>query len=180
MSDIDRRTFVRNSLTTSAIISVTGCSPSGEQAAESNHPSRKSVSVPSFSLDEITIDQIHEGMRSGDYTCRSITKMYLERIEALNTTGPNLYAVLEVNPDALTIADELDREFQASGPRGPLHGIPLLLKDNIDTKDGMTTTAGSTALEGSKPLQDSFVAAREEHFIKKIGYDIRKRLEQYI
>jgi amidase len=160
MSDIDRRTFVRSSLTASAILSVAGCSPSGERAAESDPLPGKSVSVPSFALDEITIDQIHDGMRSGEYTCRSITKMYLERIEALNTVGPGLHAVLEVNPDALSIADELDQEFQQSGPRGPLHGIPLLLKDNIDTKDGMTTTAGSTALEGSRPLQDSFVAAR--------------------
>ena len=98
-------------------------------------------------------------MRSGEYTCRSITEMYLERIEALNRQGPRLFAVLETNPDALQIADQLDREFQASGPRGPLHGIPLLLKDNIDTADGMTTTAGSTALLGSIAPQDSFVAA---------------------
>ncbi|MYL07859.1 MAG: amidase, partial [Gemmatimonadales bacterium] len=91
--------------------------------------------------------------------CRSITQMYLERIEALNRQGPRLFAVLETNPDAIEIADELDREFQASGPRGPLHGIPILLKDNVDTADGMTTTAGSTALLGSIAPQDSFVAA---------------------
>ena len=78
----------------------------------------------------------------------------------LNTRGPRLYSVLEVNPDALEIADQLDREFGESGVRRPLHGIPLLLKDNIDTADGMTTTAGSTALRGSIAPQDSTVAAR--------------------
>ena len=118
------------------------------------------LGVPDFALDEITIDEVHEGMRSGAYTCRSITEMYLERIEALNRRGPRLFAVLETNPDALEVAEELDRELAASGPRGPLHGIPILLKDNIDTADRMTTTAGSTALRGSIPPQDAFVAAR--------------------
>ena len=116
--------------------------------------------MPDFALDEITIDAVHEGMRSGRvHLPVGITEKYLERIEALNRQGPRLFAVLETNPDALEIADELDREFQASGPRGPLHGIPLLLKDNVDTADGMTTTAGSTALLGSIAPQDSFVAA---------------------
>jgi amidase len=99
-------------------------------------------------------------MKSGKYTARSITEMYLQRIEELNTKGPGLYAVLEINPDALQIAEALDREFKEKGPRGPLHGIPLLLKDNIDTADKMTTTAGSTALRGSIAPQDSFVAQR--------------------
>ena len=108
-------------------------------------------------IEELTIDGAREAFRGGALTCRRLTELYLERIESLN---PLLFAVLETNPDALRIADELDAEFQASGPRGPLHGIPILLKDNIDTADGMTTTAGSTALRGSIAPRDAFVAAK--------------------
>ncbi len=164
MSEMDRRTFVRTGAAAGAFLSLGGCrAPGGDSGAgrdgAAGARSRAGSDLPDFALDEITIDDVHAGMRSGEYTCRSITEMYLERIEALNRQGPRLFAVLETNPDALQIADQLDREFQASGPRGPLHGIPLLLKDNIDTADGMTTTAGSTALLGSIAPQDSFVAA---------------------
>ena len=168
MSEMDRRTFLRAGAAAGAFVSLGGCAaPGGDAGSGSGSapggtaPSGAAAGdVPDFALDEITIDELHEGMRSGAYTCRSITEMYLERIEALNRRGPRLFAVLETNPDALEIADELDREFEASGPRGPLHGIPILLKDNIDTADRMTTTAGSTALRGSIPPQDAFVAAR--------------------
>ena len=162
MTEMDRRTFVSTGVAAGALLSLGGCATRGDDSRSGSGGSGDETSaggVPDFALDEITIDEVHEGMRTGEYTCRSITEMYLERIEALNRRGPRLFAVLEVNPDALEIADELDREFQASGPRGPLHGIPVLLKDNIDTADGMTTTAGSTALLGSIAPQDSFVAA---------------------
>ena len=99
-------------------------------------------------------------MESGERTARSITQLYLDRIAALDGQGPELRSVIETNPEALEIADQLDEERQASGPRGPLHGIPVALKDNIDTHDRMTTTAGSLALEGSIPPQDSFIAQR--------------------
>ncbi len=99
-------------------------------------------------------------MTSGEWTARSITEAYLTRIEQLNLQGPSLRAVIETNPDALVIADELDRERRAQGARGPLHGVPIVLKDNIDTGDRMTTTAGSLALSGWVPPQDSAVAAR--------------------
>ncbi len=164
MSEMNRRAFLGSGVAAGALLSVAGCSPSGGQAdgtpPRASDSSARGSSIPSFELDEITIGGVHDGMRSGDHTCRSITEMYLERIEELNTRGPRLYSVLEVNPDALEVADELDREFRESGARGPLHGIPLLLKDNIDTADGMTTTAGSTALRGSIAPEDSTVAAR--------------------
>ncbi len=112
-----------------------------------------------FELDEITIDQLQEGMKSGKYTARSITEKYLGRIHELDKEGLRVNSVIEVNPDALEISENLDRERKQKGARGPLHGIPLLIKDNIDTADKMMTTAGSLALAGGpKPPKDSFVA----------------------
>jgi amidase len=117
--------------------------------------------VPSFELDEVTIDELQAGMKSGKHTARSITEKYLARIETLDKSGPAINSVIEVNPDALEIAESLDRERKEKGARGPLHGIPLVIKDNIDTADKMMTTAGSLALIGApKPPKDSFVAAQ--------------------
>jgi amidase len=116
--------------------------------------------VPSFELDEITIGELQHGMESGKFTARSIAELYLARIEAIDRNGPTLRAVIETNPDALAIADDLDKERKAKGARGPMHGIPVLIKDNIDTADGMMTTAGSLALVGAKPPKDSFVAKK--------------------
>ncbi|PYS36661.1 MAG: amidase [Acidobacteria bacterium] len=113
-----------------------------------------------FELEESTIADLQRGMHEGRWTARMITQAYLARIEELDQQGPALHSILETNPDALAIADELDRERRAKGPRGPLHGIPVLLKDNLDTADRMTTTAGSLALEGSVAAQDSTVAKR--------------------
>lgn len=119
-----------------------------------------STSPAPFELEEVTLAGLAQAMRSGKETARSITEKYLARIDELNVKGPELRAVIEVNPEALAIADALDAERRAKGPRGPLHGIPILIKDNIATADRMTTTAGSLALEGSIPARDSFVAAR--------------------
>jgi amidase len=99
-------------------------------------------------------------MARGELTSRRLTEAYLDRIAALDGQGPALRSVIETNPEALDIARALDTERQAEGARGPLHGIPVLIKDNIDTADRMTTTAGSLALEGSVPEQDSHVAQR--------------------
>ena len=96
-------------------------------------------------------------MRSGRFTARSLAEKYLARIEAIDRQGPTLRAVIEVNPDALALADALDAERKQKGPRGPLHGIPVLIKDNIATADRMETTAGSLALVGSKPPHDAFL-----------------------
>lgn len=111
-----------------------------------------------FVYEEITIDEIQEQFASGDLTVEKLVQAYLDRIEALDQNGPTLRSVIQVNPDALQIAKELDAELAAGKKRGPMHGIPVLLKDNLDTHDKMATTAGSRALSGSMPLQDSQVA----------------------
>lgn len=112
------------------------------------------------SLNELTINDLQNEMRAGRYTARSIAERYLARIDAVDKTGPTVNAIIELNPDALAIADEMDRERTRTGPRGPLHGIPILIKDNIDTADRMSTTAGSLALEGSIAPKDAFVVQR--------------------
>src|SRR5512135_1172947 len=96
-----------------------------------------------FELEEATIAGLQEMMASGRTTAEKLVTLYLARIDAIDQAGPGLNAVIQKNPDALAIARGLDRERKDQGPRGPLHGIPVLIKDNIDTADGMDTTAGS-------------------------------------
>ena len=116
--------------------------------------------VPAFELDEATIATLSEGMAQGRWTARRISEQYLDRIAAIDRAGPALTSVIEINPDAPRIADELDAERRQRGPRGALHGIPVLVKDNLDTGDRMATTAGSLALEGTRAAADSTVVAR--------------------
>ena len=116
--------------------------------------------VKPFELDEATIAGLQAGMKSGRYSALSLVKKYLARIGQIDKHGPAVNAVIEINPDAMEMARTLDEERKAKGPRGPLHGIPVLIKDNLDTHDRMTTTAGSLALAGSIPPRDSFVAQR--------------------
>ncbi len=111
-------------------------------------------------LEEATILQLQAAIQSGRESAESLARKYLQRIEALDHNGPKLNAIIELNPDVLITARELDRERKAKGARGPLHGIPVLLKDNIDTRDKMMTTAGSLALLGSHPLQDATVTRK--------------------
>jgi amidase len=111
-------------------------------------------------MEEYTIVELQVLQQTGVQTARSLTEQYLERINQIDQNGPALNSVIELNPDALSIAAELDEERQAGKSRGPLHGIPILLKDNIDTADRMTTTAGSLALQGSIALQDAFLVER--------------------
>lgn len=113
-----------------------------------------------FSLLEASIDALQQQMQSGAHTARSITTAYLKRIAEIDKKGPTLRAVIEINPDALAIADGLDRERKAGKVRGPLHGIPVLVKDNIDTGDKMMTTAGSLAMEGNNAARDAFIIQR--------------------
>ena len=113
-----------------------------------------------FELDELTVQQLQDAMTSGRYTSRRLVELYTARINALDRQGPELHSVIELNPDALSIADSLDAERRGGRVRGPLHGIPVLIKDNIDTADRMMTTAGSLALAGMSAPRDSFVAAR--------------------
>jgi amidase len=117
-------------------------------------------STPEFELNELSAAQLQDGMRAGRYTARRLVELYLQRIAQIDAAGPALRAVIETNPDALAIADALDAERKAKGPRGPLHGIPVLIKDNIDTGDKMLTTAGSLALIGGPAPRDAFVVER--------------------
>jgi amidase len=128
--------------------------PRGTDAAQT-----KPLAKP-FPFEEMTIRIMDEGLVAGRFTSRQITEAYLARIEGLDRNGPMLRSVLEINPDALQTADELDKERREKGDRGPLHGIPILIKDNLDTADKMSCTAGSLALEGSHPPHDSTVVAK--------------------
>ncbi len=118
------------------------------------------LEVPAFELDEATVASLQQQMASGERSAEQITQAYLDRIAALDRHGPGLGCVIETNPEATAIARALDAERKAKGPRGPLHGVPVLVKDNVDTADRMTTTAGSLALEGSVPRRDAHVAKR--------------------
>lgn len=116
--------------------------------------------MKAFELEELTVVELQKGLTSGRFTAAGLVKSYLGRITEIDHEGPRLKSVIELNPDALAIARELDRERKARGPRGPLHGIPILIKDNIDTHDRMTTTAGSLALAGSIAPRDAFIVGR--------------------
>jgi amidase len=111
-------------------------------------------------MEEWTISEIQSRMQSGELTSHELTRLYLERIETIDKNGPCLNSVIEVNPDALTIAQALDKERKDKSPRSPLHGIPILVKDNIDTADRMTTASGSLALEGTLAAQDAYLVER--------------------
>ncbi len=150
----------RNFLQLAALGSAQALVPSTARAEASNHPlaAASPLRLRPFEYEEASITELQAALKAGKETAVSLTKKYLRRIDELDQRGPKVNAVLELNPDAVPIARELDRERKAKGPRGPLHGVPVLLKDNIDTHDRMMTTAGSLALLGSHPLQDSFVA----------------------
>lgn len=113
-----------------------------------------------LSLIEITIPEMQEGYETGAFTTQEVVKAYLERIESIDQNGPTLKSIITNNPDAMQIAGQLDKERQNGNIRGPLHGIPIVLKDNIDTHDKMPTTAGSRALANSFPPDDSFLARK--------------------
>ena len=108
-------------------------------------------------IPEWTITELQEKMESGELSARQIAKLYLQRIEEIDKDGPFINSVIELNPDALDIAGKLDEQRKGGKVRGPMHGIPVLLKDNIDTHDKMQTTAGSLALEGNIALNDAFI-----------------------
>jgi amidase len=129
-------------------------------SASAAPPDNARGDVAHFELDEITIDSLQNAFKSGQYSSRSLTDKYLARIQEIDKSGPTLNSVIEINPDAIKIADALDEERKAKGARGPLHGIPVLIKDNIDTGDRMNTTAGSLALLGSQAPRDAFVASQ--------------------
>jgi amidase len=158
---MNRRTFVRTTVIGGVGLASASASPSARIAPAKNTDASITTSPPpAFELDELTIAELQSGMASGKYSAHSLASKYLDRIDDIDKHGPAINSVLELNPDALSIASDLDKERKAKGPRGLLHGIPVLIKDNIDTADRMTTTAGSLALGGSIPLQDAFVAKK--------------------
>src|SRR5262245_28521850 len=121
---------------------------------------RPAAAASRFPYLETTIAQLQSRLQSGKLTTRTLAGAYVARIDEIDRRGPKLNSVIERNPDAMALATELDRERKAGKLRGPLHGVPILLKDNIATADRMATTAGSLALVGAKPPRDAFVAAR--------------------
>jgi amidase len=151
-SGASRRSFLKSSL------AAAGAIPALSAARVLEAPQNPPASVPAFEFEEATIADLQSAMNSGRITARSLTEKYLARIDAIDKNGPAVNSVIELNPDAVSIAEQLDSERKDKGIRGPLHGIPVHVKDNIDTHDKMQTTAGSLALVGSKPVKDSFVA----------------------
>ena len=154
---MNRRNFLKNS--SAAGVAVTSFAVACNTTATNKNAEKEnaSTSPEDFKLNEITIDELQQKMKSGEYTSRSITEMYLKRINDIDKNGPAINAVIELNPDALNIADGLDNERKSGKVRGPLHGIPVLIKDNINTADKMMTTAGALALEGNKASKDAFI-----------------------
>ena len=165
-----RRRFLQTSLAgvvgSSLLPSLAGAretaarSPAKPIAPETEGFETPGSETPGFELEELTIADLQKAMTSGRFSVRSLTEKYLARIEQIDRHGPAVNSVIELNPDALAIAEALDNERKGKGARGPLHGIPVLIKDNIDTADRMQTTAGSLALMGSRPARDSFVAKK--------------------
>jgi amidase len=150
---MERREFLQSALTAGTaaglapvVVSRPGGAPAG----------RGSQASP-FELEEATVASLQEGMARGRWTAHGLVEQYLARIDAMDKKGPTVNSVIELNPDALEIADRLDQERKAKGPRGPLHGIPVLVKDNLDSGDAMSTTAGSLALAGTRAPRDSTV-----------------------
>jgi amidase len=154
---VSRRSFLGGTLAAGAYTSLL---PALAGAREVRSGQMQAPEVRCFELDELSIADLQSAMGAGKFTARSITQKYLERIEHVDKQGPTVNSVIEVNPDALAIAESLDKERKEKGARGPLHGIPVLIKDNIDTADRMQTTAGSLALLHSRPPRDSFVAQK--------------------
>jgi len=151
----------RQFLETTALASVLAITkPSLLVSATNSYRADVHSAPKDFELEELTIPELQSGMQSGKYTARSLVKKYLDRIDDVDKNGPALNSIIELNPDAISIAEALDRERKEKGARGPLHGIPILIKDNIDTADRMMTTAGSLALVGARPAEDAFVARK--------------------
>ncbi|MDQ2772081.1 MAG: amidase family protein, partial [Bacteroidota bacterium] len=166
---MDRRLFLNQGTRvalTAALLPAVACQPTTDKPAAEAGTDATTAAAPAttanrgtapFELHELTVADLQERMAKGTDTARSLSEKYLARIKALNEAGPMLRAVIEINPDALSIADGLDQERKAGKLRGPLHGIPVLIKDNIDSGDQMMTTAGASALTGHKAKQDAFI-----------------------
>jgi amidase len=159
---LSRRGFLRSSITGAALAATFPAVTIIERAHPASVPP---ADVGPGELDEITFAELAEGMKNGSLSSRSITEKYLARIDAVDRQGPMVNSIIELNPDALATADALDSERKEKGPRSPLHGIPILIKDNIDTADRLSTTAGSLALVGAQPPADAFLV----HQLRRAG-----------
>ena len=157
-ADITRREFVELGAAAGLACAASAGCRTGAPAAMTR--GLTGPAIPPFALQEATTADLQAGMQSGKYTARGLCEYYLTRVDELDGRGPALHSVIETNPETLTTAEQLDTERKTKGPRGPLHGIPVLVKDNIATADRMATTAGSLALVGAKPPADAAVAAR--------------------
>ncbi|HEX8071818.1 MAG TPA: amidase [Pyrinomonadaceae bacterium] len=158
---LSRRKFLRAGALAAALVAVRPASvrANGEDAAARGDDATAGV-PKDFELAETTVAELQAGMQAGKWSARELVGLYVERIAEIDKRGPALNAVIELNPDAEAIAAALDRERKEGRVRGPLHGVPVLIKDNIDTHDRMRTTAGSLALAASTPPRDATVAAR--------------------
>ncbi|MEO8139704.1 MAG: amidase, partial [Gemmatimonadota bacterium] len=156
--ELSRRAFV--AAAGLALVAADPSSLSGRTHSRNISTPPTPPAPPEFELEEVSLAELRAGMESGRWTAKELVERYLGRIAALDRTGPTLRHILDLNPEAIAVAERLDRERAGGGVRGPLHGIPLVLKDNIDTADRMTTTAGSLALEGSHARRDAFLAER--------------------
>ena len=157
---MNRRNFIKKgSVAGLAISTVTlaSCNTDTDKEKKQGDNIDTALLPDNFTLNEITIDQLQQKMQRGEYTARSITEMYLKRIDVMDKKGPAINAVIELNPEALAIADAMDKERKDGKVRGPLHGIPVLIKDNINTGDAMMTTAGALALVGNIAVRDAFI-----------------------
>ncbi|MEM9896596.1 MAG: amidase [Bacteroidota bacterium] len=151
-----RRNFIQLSAITSAIpfLGIKACASPEKDSAKEVEEERP------FELEEWSVAQLQEAMETGKYTSKQICKIYLQRIKEKDQVEGGLNSVIELNPDALTIAEQLDQERKEGNVRGPLHGIPVMIKDNIDTGDQMMTTAGSMALAGTSAADDAFIVKK--------------------
>ena len=166
---MDRRLFLNQgalaALSTALLpVVAASCQPARDKPTADAKPAAAATAAATdaepFALHEATVADLQARMVQGTETARSLSEKYLARIKALNEAGPMLRAVIETNPEALAIADGLDKERKAGKLRGPLHGIPVLIKDNIDSGDQMMTTAGAAALLGHKAKQDAFIVQK--------------------
>jgi len=149
-----RRTFLRSTAISTALAIVTPVSATTIESTPEPLP------PADFELDEMSITDLQQHLKSGRFSSRSLVEKYVDRIKEIDSKGIHLNSVIELNPEAESIAAILDKERRDRRERGPLHGIPILIKDNIETSDRMMTTAGSLALAGSKPAQDAFIARK--------------------
>ncbi len=168
---MQRRNFIMASAVAGvalSTLSLNSCTPAAEKKDEATDTKAKD----DFVLNEVTIDILQQKMQSKEYTSHAITQLYLTRINDIDKNGPRLNAVIELNPNALDMAADLDKERDNGKVRGPLHGIPVLIKDNINTKDKVATTAGSLALADNFAAKDAFIINK----LREAGATILKPL----